>query len=124
MLKTPIPPATSPTDPVVAKGAFPNIATFHRDLEAAGIAREDDEGRVVDFHALRTTFVTWLAMTGAHPKVAQALARHASIETTMERYTDLALVDVAGTVEQLPALGKSATGSRPAEAVRVWGRRG
>jgi integrase len=116
------PAAASPTDPVVPAGAFPNTTTLHRDLAAAGIPREDAEGRVVDFHALRTTFVSWLAMTGAHPKVAQALARHASIETTMERYTDLALIDTKGTVERLPLPAtKAARGSTPP---RTWNRRG
>ena len=48
------PADASPTDPVIPAGDFPNTTTFHRDLEAAGVAREDAEGRVVDFHALRT----------------------------------------------------------------------
>ena len=41
-------------------------------------------------------------MTGAHPRMAQALARHASIETTMGTYTDLRLFNMKGTVERLP----------------------
>ncbi len=118
------PTAASPTDPVIPAGAFPNTTTFHRDVEAAGIARENAEGRVVDFHALRTTFVTWLAMTGAHPKVAQALARHASVETTMGRYTDLALIDAAGTIERLPVPATSNHARRDAGRPRTWQRRG
>jgi integrase len=125
MLRTSRPGDASPTDRVVPKGAFPNTLTFHRDVEAAGIVREDQEGRVVDFHALRTTFVSWLAMTGAHPKVAQALARHASIETTMERYTDLALIDTKGMVEKLPLPQAGGKGRKPpVEGLRVWSRRG
>jgi len=54
----------------------------------------------VDFHALRTTFVSWLGATGAHPRTAQALARHANIETTMARYTDLRLFDLKAAVER------------------------
>ena len=110
---------------MIPAGAFPNALTFHRDLEAAGIPRMDAEGRVVDVHALRTTFISWLAMTGAHPRVAQALARHASIETTMERYTDLALLDTAGTVERLPAPGSAGRARKGgAAALRTWDRRG
>ena len=41
-------------------------------------------------------------MTGAHPRTAQALARHASIETTLGTYTDLRLFDMKGTVGKLP----------------------
>jgi integrase len=69
---------------------------------AAGIPHHDAQGRVVDFHALRTTFVTWLAVSGAHPRSAQALARHGSIDLTMNVYTDLRLVDLKGAVEKLP----------------------
>ncbi len=118
------PVGASPTDLVVPAGAFPSIRTFWADLEAAKIAREDDEGRVVDFHALRTTFVSWLAMNGAHPRVAQALARHASVETTMARYTDLALVDLRGSVERLPLPAASKRRGRPVKALRTWDRRG
>jgi integrase len=95
------PEDVSPTEPVIPERAFPNITTFHRDLAAAGIPRERDGG-VMDFHALRTTFISWLAAAGVHPRTAQALARHASIETTMERYTDLRLVDLRGEVARLP----------------------
>jgi hypothetical protein len=48
-------------------------------------------------------------MTGAHPRMAQALARHASIETTMGTYTDLRLFDMKGTVERLPVPGTTTT---------------
>jgi integrase len=119
------PAGASPTESIIPSGAFPATRTFWADLEAAGIAREDDEGRVVDFHALRTTFVSWLAMNGVHPRVAQALARHASVETTMARYTDLALVDLKGTVDALPlpATGGKRRG-RPVKPLRIWNRRG
>ncbi len=96
------PEGAATTATVIPPRCFPNSVTFDADLAAAGIAKTDDEGRVVDFHALRTTFISWLASTGAHPRLAQALARHASIETTMERYTDLRLLDLKGTVERLP----------------------
>jgi integrase len=91
-----------PTATVLPPRSMPNSVTFDADLEAAGIPKLDAEGRVVDFHALRTTFISWLGMTGAHPRMAQALARHASIETTMGTYTDLRLFDMKGTVERLP----------------------
>lgn len=47
----------------------------------------DARGRVVDFHALRHTFVTRLASSGVHPKTAQMLARHSTITLTMDLYT-------------------------------------
>ena len=57
------------------------------------------------FHALRTTFISWLGMTGVHTRMAQALARHASIETTLGTYTDLRLFDSKGAVANLPLPG-------------------
>ena len=57
---------------------------------------------VAIFHALRATFISWLGMTGVHPRMAQALARHASIETTLGTYTDLRLFDSKGAVANLP----------------------
>ena len=96
------PEGAAVTDPVIAVRTFPNSLTFNADLEAAGIPKVDAAGYVVDFHALRTTFISWLAASGAHPRLAQALARHANIETTMERYTDLRLLDLKGTVGRLP----------------------
>jgi len=35
-----------------------------------------------------------------HPRVAQALARHAKIETTMAVYTDLTSLDLRGAIER------------------------
>lgn len=43
----------------------------------------DAAGSVVDFHALRHTTGSMLAASGVHPKVAQSLMRHSSIDLTM-----------------------------------------
>ena len=75
--------------------------------------------RSVDFPALRTTFSSWLGMTGVHPRTAQALARHASIETTLGTYTDLRLFDATRTVANLPPPGTA----RPAPSARRRGAR-
>jgi len=47
----------------------------------------DGEKRVADFHALRHTFITNLALGGVHPKTAQTMARHSTFALTMERYS-------------------------------------
>ncbi len=99
-------PATaSPTDTVLPPRTMPGSRTFDADLAAAGIAKTDAAGRVLDFHALRTTTISWLASTGAHPRVAQSVARHADVTTTMRRYTDMALLDTRGAVAKLPLPG-------------------
>ena len=65
----------------------------------------DSSRRVVDFHALRHTFITCLARGGVHPKVAQTLARHSTITLTMDRYSHMGLLDQAAALEALPSSG-------------------
>lgn len=92
------PKAVLPTTPVVPPRCFPTIRTFDADLATAGIAKRDDAGRVVDFHALRHTFVSRLSEAGVHPRVAMALARHSDLSLTMRHYTDVSLLDLKGAV--------------------------
>ena len=73
------------------------------DLEPAGIPYRDESGRVFDFHSLRHQFISNLAKSGAHPKVAQQLARHSTITLTMDFYTHLQLADLTPALEALPA---------------------
>jgi site-specific recombinase XerD len=68
------------------------------------LAAEDEHGRVVDFHALRTTFITNLSRSDVAPKTAQLLARHCDINLTMNTYTMLGVMDTAAAVETLPAI--------------------
>lgn len=58
---------------------------IRRDLAAAGIAEVTHEG-CVDFHALRTTYVTLLIDTGASVKEAMTAARHSTPSLTMNVY--------------------------------------
>jgi hypothetical protein len=80
------------------------IKIFDRDLEAAGIAKTDAQGRTVDIHCLRHTFATMLSQAGVAPRMAQELLRHSDIRLTMNTYTHLQLLDTAGAVEALPGL--------------------
>ncbi len=68
---------------------------------------ENDQGHVVDFHALRMTFITNLTRSGVSPKTAQVLARHCDINLTMNTYTILGVLDQAAAVEALPAIPSS-----------------
>ena len=63
----------------------------------------------VDFHALRHSFITLLASSGVHPKLAQQLARHSTITLTMDRYSHCKLRDLTTAVETLPSLAPKAT---------------
>jgi len=88
---------------------------IRKDLKAAGIPYQDESGRVFDFHSWRHQFISSLARSGAHPKEAQALARHSTITLTMDRYTHLGIVDLTSAIEALPTIGGSADDSQSAE---------
>lgn len=81
-----------------------------RDLQSAGIEYKTDEG-YADFHSLRHSFVSALANAGVHPKQAQLLARHSTMEMTMKVYTHLRLNDLAAAVGALPAIQQNAASS-------------
>jgi integrase len=68
------------------------------------ISVEDEEGRVIDLHALRTTLVTQLARAGVTPQIAQRIMRHGDYRTTLKHYTVLGLTDTAKAVSQLPRI--------------------
>jgi integrase len=87
------------------------------DLASAGIAYEADEG-FVDFHALRTTYVSHLMASGASVKTCQILARHSTPTLTIGISAKASLRDIKGAVESLPDL--TPTGSTP-EAARMTG---
>jgi hypothetical protein len=82
----------------------PKRETFLKDCARAGFPTKDAEGRTVDRHSLRKTFVTWLSMFGVAPRTAQQLARHTSLDLTMKVYTDDRLLDGVSAVEALPDL--------------------
>ena len=77
------------------------------DLAKAKIDYIDDSGRYLDFHSLRHTTGTLLALSGAHPKEAQDLMRHSNINLTMTIYTHTVLEQQAKTVARLPDISPS-----------------
>ena len=80
---------------------------IRRDLEAAGIPYETDEG-VADFHALRAYFVSALVRAGASIKEVQTLARHAKPQTTLAHYAKVSVRDLRNAVESMPTPDTSA----------------
>ncbi len=76
---------------------------FHADCADAGIPYEVD-GRKVDFHALRHTFVTEIVRGGATVKEAQTLARHQRAELTIAVYSHVHLNDTRKVVDRLQTL--------------------
>ena len=68
------------------------------------LCNEDGEGHHADFHALRHTFITSIMKSGINPKTAQSLARHCTIDMTMNVYTSLIVHDQAAAIAALPGL--------------------
>ena len=83
------------------------------DLEAAGILYKDASGRFADFHALRHTFVSNLARGGAHPKIAQTLARHKTLDLTLNVYTHTHTGDLVEALAALPPVPATAGDEEP-----------
>ncbi len=79
-------------------------AMLKQDLGAAGIAYVDENGLYADFHALRYTFITNMVKAGVSPKAAQSLARHSTIDLTMNVYTSLTVHDQASAIAALPPI--------------------
>ena len=83
---------------------YKGAAMLRQDLEAAGIAYEDEVGRFADFHSLRHSFISNVGKSGATVKEAQRLARHSTSALTLDVYTHIGLHDERRAVENLPKL--------------------
>jgi integrase len=79
-------------------------ALFRSDLKRAGIAARDEHGRVLDFHAMRHTTATRLAINGVPIKQAMAILRHKTIAMTAEVYGRLQRGDVRVARRSVPHL--------------------
>ena len=77
---------------------------IRQDLEHAGVPIEDNQGRVLDFHSQRTTFITNLSRAELPPALAQKLARHSDLKLTMGTYTQLEMRELGTAVNKLQRL--------------------
>ncbi len=91
-------------DVLDADGKPVKIGAGKRERVKTRIVVEDDEGRVIDLHALRTTLGTQLARAGVTPQVAQRIMRHGDYRTTLKHYTVLGLTDTAAAMDRLPGI--------------------
>jgi integrase len=114
-------PARLPADAPVFTVPEALVKILDRDLRMAGIPKRDDRGRVVDVHAMRTTFGTLLSKGGVPLRTAQAAMRHADPSLTANVYTDPRLLDVAGAVAALPDLPLDSGPDAAAESLRATG---
>lgn len=77
------------------------------DLEAAGLPYRDASVREDDFHALRHSYITALAMSKVPVEVIQSLTRHSTPILTLGIYVHVGLYDQTAALNALP--GPTAT---------------
>jgi integrase len=80
---------------------FRKRGQFKRDLEAAGIPRHDQRGRIADFHSLRHTFCTNLQRLGTPQRVLMHLMRHSDRKLSDYLYTDTSMLPANESVRKL-----------------------
>ena len=68
------------------------------------LAYQDADGRVVDFHATRHTYISGIVAGGASVKTCQELARHSTPTLTIGRYSHARLHDLTAALDALPDL--------------------
>lgn len=66
------------------------------------LSYRNQEGLFADFHSNRHTFISNLSRAGVHPKLAQILARHSTINLTMNVYTHMGMDEKARAVRSIP----------------------
>jgi integrase len=57
--------------------------------ESDFLAVSNHDGETLDFHSLRHTCGSWLALQGVHPNVVKTVMRHSTITLTMDTYGHL-----------------------------------
>lgn len=82
-----------------------------KDLAIAGIAVKDEDGSVIDFHALRHSYITEVVRAGASVKEAQTLARHKTPDLTFRVYAHARLHDLTRTLERMPPVESDTIGT-------------
>ena len=80
------------------------VKTLKADLKAAGIPFKDEQGRQVDFHALRMTADTMLGIAGVPARVRQLFMRHSDIRLTLQTYDDSSLYELQDAVRAMENL--------------------
>jgi integrase len=104
----------APGRPVFGRLTTHTSLMIQADLEAAGIAYRDGSDRVADFHALRHSFITSLAMSKAPVKVIQSLARHSTPTLTLGIYAHVGLYDQTSALDALPTTNPAGPATEPA----------
>lgn len=87
-----------PGDPLFS---VPTLRTFKADMERGGVPYKDARGRTADFHSLRRSTGTMLAVANVPPKEAQSYMRHSDIRLTLQVYADAGVVGMGNAVDAM-----------------------
>lgn len=79
-----------------AKGDFMVPTTIHHKISVV----VKKLGMDFHYHMLRHTYVTNLMRSGAHPKTVAKLARHSSVNTTLNVYTEVSQAELQTALDQ------------------------
>lgn len=96
-------PANARAGDLVFDGLMPHSVAFNAHLKAAGISKNDGQGRVVYFHSLRHTLCTNLHRAGVPQREAMELMRHNDPRLTANTYADVSLFSLRSAVAKLSA---------------------
>jgi integrase len=114
----------APGVPVFRIDSHHTAHLIRADLKAAGIPYMDASGRVADFHALRHSYITSLAMSTAPVKVVQSLARHSTPTLTLGLYAHVQLFDQTAALDGLPVQSGPTTPKTEAATLAATGTYG
>ncbi len=92
-------------------------------VKSTFLASADASGAVLDFHALRVSYISWLVESGASVKTCQELARHSTPVLTIGVYAKMSLHDQGRALAGLPVVGPKVT-PMEAETIRATGTYG
>ncbi len=87
----------------VFRGIMPLPKTVRSDFDKAGIERQDSRGWLVDFHALRHTFITNMGIAGVDGGLRRQAARHSDQRLTDRVYTDVSQLPMVRAFSALPS---------------------
>jgi integrase/recombinase XerD len=78
--------------------AVPTVKTLRRDLKRVGVDPVNEAGDVFDFHSLRVSCATILAVEGVGLQLVSRIMRHSDVRLTQAIYTRLVLHDTRSAV--------------------------
>jgi len=90
-------------DLVFSATSLPTMKVMQKDLAAAGIPYKDEQGRQADFHALRGSLCTHLAVHGIDPHTRKEIMRHSELSLTLKNYTDVRQLKTSEAIRVLPS---------------------